>query len=257
VAECTCINGYYIATCYDGKTVFNKLAKKNKGQGIVITRDEKKIYEIIKQYDQTGFPDDETSLGYAIDIYQESINKVFREYLVNYDYLVRIFENYGFVPISEADAKSMQLPGATGLFDTMFDSMKNEINHNPSRNSEYKMASQMTEEEKRISFMNRYFVFKKIRNVNVEKVPKFVETPQEEDDEEEEEAARDVEEKQAKPVARKLKGKKIVLDKYSPIDESQVPVAEPVSQSTAPPVAPTAAQFGKKVVIIKKPKKDT
>jgi hypothetical protein len=260
VAECTRIGGYYIATCYDGKTVFKKLAKKNRGEGMVIMRDEKKIYEIIKQYDQTGFPDDETSLGYAIDVYQESINKVFREYLVNYDYLVRIFENYGFVPISEADARSMQLPGATGLFETLFSSMENEVKRNPLRNSDYGMASQMSEEEKRISYMNRYFVFKKIRNVNVEKVPKFVETPQEGDEEaeEEEEAARDAEEeKKAKPVARKLKGKKIVLDKYSPIDESQVPVAEPMVAPVAQPASLPVAQFGKKVVIIRKPKKDT
>jgi hypothetical protein len=243
VAECTRIGGYYIATCYDGKTVFKKLAKKNRGEGMVIMRDEKKIYEIIKQYDQTGFPDDETSLGYAIDVYQESINKVFREYLVNYDYLVRIFENYGFVPISEADARSMQLPGATGLFETMFSSMENEVKRNPLRNSDYGMASQMSEEEKRISYMNRYFVFKKIRNVNVEKVPKFVETPAQ--DEEDEAQAGDVEEeKTTKPVARKLKGRKIVLDKYSPIDESPM-ATQPV------------AQFGKKVVIIRKPKKDT
>jgi len=251
VAECTRIGGYYIATCYDGKTVFKKLAKKNRGEGMVIMRDEKKIYEIIKQYDQTGFPDDETSLGYAIDVYQESINKVFREYLVNYDYLVRVFENYGFVPISEADARSMQLPGATGLFETMFSSMENEVKRNPLRNSDYGMASQMSEEEKRISYMNRYFVFKKIRNVNVEKVPKFVETPAQ-DDEDEAQAVEE-EEKTAKPVARKLKGRKIVLDKYSPIDESPVPMAEPVTQPPKPPVA----QFGKKVVIIRKPKKDT
>jgi hypothetical protein len=116
----------------------------------------------------------------------------------------------------------------------------------------------MSEEEKRISFMNRYFVFKKIRNVNVEKVPKFVETPTEEDEEEaqadEEEAARVVEEEK-KPIARKLKGKKIVLDKYSPIDETPV---QANAQANAPAVVPVNAQFGKKVVIIKKkPKKDT
>jgi hypothetical protein len=51
----------------------------------------KKIYELTKQYSQTGFPD-ENSIGYAIDVYQESINKTFREYLVNYPLLVRMME---------------------------------------------------------------------------------------------------------------------------------------------------------------------
>ena len=63
---------------------------------MAIYRDKTKIYEITKQYNDTGFPEDETSLGYSIDVYQESINKVFREYLVNFKYLQRILENYGF-----------------------------------------------------------------------------------------------------------------------------------------------------------------
>jgi hypothetical protein len=57
----------------------------------------KKIYELTKQYSQTGFPDDENSIG-CFDVYQESINKTFREYLVNYPLLVRMMENYGFIP---------------------------------------------------------------------------------------------------------------------------------------------------------------
>ena len=35
------------------------------------------------------------SLGYAIGVYQESINKTFKEYLVNFNYFVRMMENYG------------------------------------------------------------------------------------------------------------------------------------------------------------------
>jgi hypothetical protein len=32
----------------------------------------------------------------------------------------------------------------------------------------------MTADEKQISFMNRYFVFRKVRNINVEKIAKLI-----------------------------------------------------------------------------------
>ena len=64
-------------------------------------------------YDQTGFPDDELSLGYGINVYQETINKVFREYLVNFEYFKRIMEDYGFILITNEEATQMRLPEAT------------------------------------------------------------------------------------------------------------------------------------------------
>ena len=121
-------------------------------------------------YDQTGFPDDELSLGYAINVYQETINKVFREYLVNFDYVIRIMEDYGFVLITNEEAKPMGLPSGSGLFSDLFTSMENELKMNPKNKSHYKKAPFMSSEEKLISFMNRYFVFKKVRNVDVSKI---------------------------------------------------------------------------------------
>jgi hypothetical protein len=137
-------------------------------------RDENKVLEITKQYDQTGFPDNETSLGYAIDVYQETINKVFREYLVNFDYLIQIMENYGFVLITQSEAKNMGLPNPSGMFQDLYQDMMNELNRDRTKRSNYRVADQMTPEELRITFMNRYFVFKKIRNVNTEKMGKIL-----------------------------------------------------------------------------------
>lgn len=174
VAECTRINGYFIGTCYDGKTVFDLLRKKNKGESETIYRHDRKIYEITKQYEQTGFPDDELSLGYAVDVYQESINKVFREYLVNFQYLMRIMEDYGFVLPSQNEAKAMGLPNASGLFDELFRTMLSDIDRDRRGMVDYGVAKTMSIEEKRISFLNRYFVFRKVRNVNAEKVGKML-----------------------------------------------------------------------------------
>ena len=43
------------------------------------------------------------SLGMSIDIYQESINKTITEYLVNFEYLTRIMESYGFIIAPKED----------------------------------------------------------------------------------------------------------------------------------------------------------
>ena len=170
VAECTKVNGYFVGTCYDGKKVFQLLSEKKQDEGVAIFKENHKIFEITKKYDQTGFPDDETSLGYPINVYQETINKVFREYLVNFEYFVQIMEDYGFVLVTEEEAKQMELPNGSGLFSTLFASMENEVKMRPNKKSDYKEAIFMSPEEKRISFLNRYFIFKKMRNVDVKKL---------------------------------------------------------------------------------------
>ena len=53
--------------------------------------------DISKKY-SSKFLDDESSLGYTIDVYQETINKTFGEFLFNFDYLTQVLETYGFIP---------------------------------------------------------------------------------------------------------------------------------------------------------------
>ena len=125
-------------------------------------------------YDQTGFPDDELSLGYPINVYQESINKVFREYLVNFDYFIRTMENYGFSLISKTEAQNMNLPDSTGLFSELFAFMENEIRMKPSHKTDYGKAFYMNQDEKNISFLNRYFIFRKVSSVNTDKISKIL-----------------------------------------------------------------------------------
>jgi hypothetical protein len=121
-------------------------------------------------YDQTGFPDEDMSLGYAINVFQESINQYFREYLVNFEYFTRIMEDYGFILVTKDEAKHMNLPNGSGMFSELFTLMELELKSNPKNDANYRKAIFMTPEEKRISFMNRYFVFKKVRDVDVKKM---------------------------------------------------------------------------------------
>ena len=170
VSETTKVGGYFIGTSYDGKTIFDMLKIKSKGESVVVMEGDEKLWEITKQYNNDEFSDNESSLGYGIDVYQESINKVFREYLVNYDYLTRMLENYGFVLLTRQETKDLNLPDSTGLFNDLFGIMKTEMKKNKRAMNEYGDAAKMSPGEKKISFLNRYFIYKKVRNVDADTI---------------------------------------------------------------------------------------
>ena len=149
-------------------------------------------------------------------MYQESINKTFREYLVNFEYLTKILENYGFVPASRDEVRRMGLGSAIGSFRELYSQMEQEVKRDRSARDEYGSALRMTPSEKRISFLNKYFVYKKVRNVNAEKVSQLVlnlsETEKLEESQATEEAvtvAKEAE-KAAAPVVRRSR-RKLVL----------------------------------------------
>jgi hypothetical protein len=170
ISECTKVGGYFIGTSYDGKLLFNRLKGKAPGDGVEIVEDGIKIWEIKKQYSSETFKDDITCLGYKIDVFQESINKTFSEFLVNYDYLNRVMEDYGFKLITREEARSIGMPEGSGLFSELFMNMEEEVKRVKSKEKDYGTALKMNSFEKKISFLNRYFVYKKIRNVNAAKV---------------------------------------------------------------------------------------
>jgi hypothetical protein len=238
LSECTQVNGYFIATCYDGQTVYNNLINKKKNEGFSIHVDDKKIFEIQKMYDQNGFFDDESSLGYSINVFQETINKYAVEYLVNFDYLCRIMENYGFKLVTNEEAKSFGFDRGSGMFSDLYSKMDKDVSQNPDSKKWYRDAMIMTEQEKQISFMNRYMIFKKTHSVNADKITKILEIN---DAESIKEMEKDVSEKEKEDfekaakealknaplvkLNRGLKAKKrIILDKYSPIQDSEAEI---------------------------------
>ena len=165
ITQCTSLEGYFIGTCYDGNKIFNMLNSLNINESISLFKNEKKIWELTKKYDAKEFNDDESSLGYAINIYQETINKTFKEYLVNYKYLLRIMENNGFVLLNETEYKQLNLPGSMGNFEQLYNFMNSEVTRNNYLLKKIGNSTLLSDEEKQISFLNNYFIFKKIRNV--------------------------------------------------------------------------------------------
>jgi hypothetical protein len=271
VAECTRINGYFIGTCYDGASVFNLLKNKKKDENYTIMSGDKKIFEITKLYDETGFPEDDMSLGYPINVYQESINKVFREYLVNFNYLVRLMENFGFTLITKTEANHMSLPDGSALFSQLYENLKYEIKRSPNTASDYGEAINMTEYERKISFLNRYFIFRKTHSVNMEKITKVLDKQDEivekienqvitEIEKEMESEKKEEEKKTLK--ARKTKKSRIVLNKYEVIpeaDDKKITYKESderdsKKESEEKPKIEPLHTGEKKKIVIKKPK---
>lgn len=175
VADCTKVNGYFVGTCYDGQSVFNMLKKKKIGESENIYLDEtKKVWSITKNYSINTFDDTIESLGQEILVYQDSINQTIPEYLVNFKFLINEMDKFGLKLITKGEAVQLGLPNGTGTFEELYNQMMDEIDKNPQKDSEYKSASYMRSYEKKISFLNRYFVFKKIRVVNTETLIKSI-----------------------------------------------------------------------------------
>ena len=171
VAECTALNGYFIGTCYDGKKVFKKLSSIEINNSISLIKNDVKIWEVTKKYSFDEY-NDEDCFGYGIDVYQESINKTFREYLVNFDYLTRVLENYGFVLLTKDELKTIGLSSSVGSFNVLFNLMEEDINRDKRFVNKIGQALDMSNEEKELSFLNNYFIFKKVRNVTSETISK-------------------------------------------------------------------------------------
>jgi hypothetical protein len=172
------VGGYFIGTTYDGQKVFDLLRKKAKGSACTFMKNGAKIAEIVKDYDADTFPDTEESLGYPILVYQETINQVIPEYLVNFNYLVHMMDTYGFKLADGADVLKMGMPSATGTFDELFHTMVQEVRRKEKlgQGNDYGTAAEMSDHEKKISFLNRYFIFKKVHTVNTENLGKIVQT---------------------------------------------------------------------------------
>ena len=157
LVESIAINGLFIGTCYNGKKIFD-LLKNNKNLNFY-DDDDNLILNINKKYGYDYFIDNISSLGYSIEIFQDSINKSTIEYLVNFDFFIRIMENYGFKLKKQTDNKFFK----TSI--DSFESIYNTINDLP----QYSYLN-LTKNEQNISFLNYYFIFEKISNVNTNDV---------------------------------------------------------------------------------------
>ena len=187
VNQNTKMGGYFIGTSFDGKNVFDKLKDKNKGETFSIN-DEKSgnpILTITKGYDEKTFRPNLSSLGYSIEVLQNTIGTVQKEYLVNYEYLTEELDKYGFIPVSTTDLTTLRknldigsnvFRKSIGTFEELYSNLESESSGLTKANkSDIRNALNMTKSEKEVSFMNKYFIYKKVgHGINIKEVEKKV-----------------------------------------------------------------------------------
>tara|TARA_Y100000389_G_C17471366_1_gene531526 strand:- start:2470 stop:5784 length:3315 start_codon:yes stop_codon:yes gene_type:complete len=158
ISDMTHVGSYFIGTCYDGKKIYKEFKTNgNDDKTIELYKDSKKIWSIDKKYnddDDLFMSDTNSSLGFKISVYQESINQNIDEYLVNFDYFKKVMADYGFI-LDDSFSVNKNKLSSVDNFEVLYN-----INH--------KSKKKMSDEEKKISFMNNYFIFKKVRDVVVD-----------------------------------------------------------------------------------------
>lgn len=128
--------GRFVGTCFDGEKVFNQLT-----YAPYIEDTKNNCWKITKKYSKKEFKPNESSLGYEIDVYNESIGHVFSEYLVNFEYFISVCAKYNMRLVEKVDFKD--------AFEQV-------------TNVSYGDIKSMTPELQIYSFLNTYFVFEKI-----------------------------------------------------------------------------------------------
>jgi len=171
IAECTRLNGHFIATTYDGNKVFDLLKSKRKNEPVEKWINDSKVWSIQKNYDNTKFDIDESSLGYQILVYQDSINKFIPEYLVNSTFFITTMEKYGFRLLENNDCeRQFGFRRSTDTFDRLYSTFEEENRQMNKQEyeieKEYGQTMYMIPQEKDISFLNRYYILKKVINVD-------------------------------------------------------------------------------------------
>ena len=162
ISEVTKVGGYFIGTCYDGAKVFTLLNGLSPGERMSKQVDGVHIWGLTKQYSATSFTNDSSSVGLGVDVYQETIGKTFREYLVNLQYLKESMDAYGFTTLTAEELKEVGLPLSVGGFRSLYDDMQRKVKPGARLGEALQLAGPQME----ISFLNSFFIFKKVRTVD-------------------------------------------------------------------------------------------
>lgn len=124
-------NGYFIGTCLNGHKIKELLKDVKKGGEASGVLNGRTLWNIRKNFTRNAT----MSLGEEIEIYMESIGVRLTEYVVNIDMLVK--------KLKKVNIHLVELKGFEDVY------------------GEYEMKDKLSEEEKRYSFMNQFFVFEK------------------------------------------------------------------------------------------------
>ena len=152
------VGGYFIGTCIDGNKLKNKLSTIKYGESINGEKYDKTLWNIKKMYKNNT----NIKFGDSIDVYMESIGRIFKEYIVDFDVLIKKFAEYGIELLNTEEQKSLGLENSFETFDKSFNRLYVMNPSDPNYNAYYlDSIKSMSEEEKEYSFLNMWFMFTK------------------------------------------------------------------------------------------------
>jgi SAM-dependent methyltransferase len=155
--------GYFIGTCFDGNRIVEALTDKDTING---QKNDTTIWSIERKYDMPFKP---MQTGQTIKVFMESINQHIDEYVVDFDLLVDSLkkENIRLLTPDECLGLGLKNGISTGSFEELYndvvDYVSNTENGKLPANEDWmkKMINDMSVDEKRVSFLNRWFIFTK------------------------------------------------------------------------------------------------
>jgi hypothetical protein len=151
--------GYFMGTCLDGSVVdkaFNE-ASIEKGERITGEKAGRTIWSLTKQYDSFDAATPANNIGKRIDVYMETINKQISEYLVDFKLLEAELAQRRIHLLDNEAMSALGLKSSTSLFEALYADL--DVTKDTDRFTQ--SAKQMTDAEKKYSFMNRWFIFRK------------------------------------------------------------------------------------------------
>ena len=154
LADVLKVGGYFIACFFDGDKVFDMLRGVAKGSRKIGVEDDVQLWTITKQYEKDDLPIDDTGFGLPIDVEFITIGTSHTEYLVPFKLLQEKMRSIGCELLNKDELKEMGLKNSTNTFDNAFDMAA-------AAGQKYKMGSAVKE----FSFLNRWVIFKRRKDV--------------------------------------------------------------------------------------------
>lgn len=162
LSETVKVGGLFIGCCFDGNRVFNLLRNINKGHSKIGKINDVPIWSIKKEYDNEELTSDDDSIGLAIDVEFISIGTTHTEYLVPFELLQNKLSTIGFELLNKDSLIDMGLSNSTNTFDVSYEMAK-----------KAKKVFNMPEAVQEFSFLNRWFIFKRIGETGTINIPKI------------------------------------------------------------------------------------
>lgn len=164
--------GLFVGTCMDGNAVADELSKEEAIGTTPVAIDAFSpsgalAWRIEKRYQGRFAPEsgsDEDVFGKPVSVFVETINKTNQEYLVHFPTLVQAAEERGMRLLNREELRVYGADQSTALFGsvhaaTPWDQIAHDHQHNPYEAGIAKKIADISPQLKRLSFVNRYFVF--------------------------------------------------------------------------------------------------